>query len=233
MRALPRAVALALLGGAVLAPEARGAGVITFVDREGNRKIVNLPGVGQPKVVPSGSADRRAELWPHVQQTALAHGLDPALIDLVIRMESGYNPRAVSPKGARGVMQLLPATARAYGVGDVFNPRENIRGGIRYLRDLLGRFDADVRLALAAYNAGPEAVERYGGVPPYAETRNYVRTILTAYHGGGGLKLEGGFGKAKKAPPRPVELVRQGPSTTISNARRSGEPTVERRLGLR
>jgi hypothetical protein len=129
-------------------------------------------------------------------------------------------------------MQLLPATARAYGVADIFNPKENIRGGIRYLRDLLGRFDSDVRLALAAYNAGPEAVERHGGVPPYKETRNYVSAILSAYGGDGGQKLSGGFGKALR-PARPVEVVLQGSGTTISNERRSGEPAVERRLALK
>jgi len=224
-------LALALVAPAVPAAQERTAGVMTFVDREGNRTIISVPAARTVKSVPKGSADRRAELWPHVQQTALAHGLDPALVDLVIRMESGYNPRAVSPKGARGVMQLLPSTARAYGVADIFNARENIRGGIRYLHDLLGRFDSDLRLALAAYNAGPEAVERHRGVPPYAETRNYVSAILSAY-GGGGQKLAGGFGKTT-APARPVEVVLQGAGTTISNARRSGEPAVDRRLSLR
>ena len=232
MRAAVLAVALALLALTAPAAQERTAGAMTFVDRDGNRKIVSIPAAKGSKRVPTGSADRRAELWPHVQQTALAHGLDPALVDLVIRMESGYNPRAVSPKGARGVMQLLPATARAYGVVDIFNPKENLRGGVRYLRDLLGRFDSDVRLALAAYNAGPDAVERHRGVPPYEETRNYVNTILAAYSGSGGQKLAGGFGKAMH-PARPVEVVLQPNGTTISNARRAGEPAVERRLALR
>jgi soluble lytic murein transglycosylase-like protein len=232
LRALPVAVAVALLALSAAAAQERTAGVMTFVDREGNRKIVSVPAAASFNAVPSGSADRRAELWPHVQQTALANGVDPALVDLLIRMESGYNPRAVSPKGARGVMQLLPATARAYGVADIFNPRENIRGGVRYLRDLLGRFDSDVRLALAAYNAGPDAVEKHGGVPPYPETRNYVSAILAAYGGGGGQKLSGGFGKSVH-PARPVEVVLQGNGTTISNERRAGEPEVGRKLALK
>jgi soluble lytic murein transglycosylase-like protein len=232
VRTAALAAAGALLAFSAAAAQERTAGVMTFVDRDGNRKIVSVPATQSAKRVPTGSADRRAELWPAVQETAVAHGLDPALIDLVIRMESGYNPRAVSPKGARGVMQLLPATARAYGVADIFNPRENIRGGIRYLRDLLGRFDSDVRLALAAYNAGPEAVERHGGVPPYKETRNYVSAILSAYGGGGSQKLSGGFGKSAR-PARPVEVVLQGNGTTISNERRAGEPEVGRKLALK
>jgi soluble lytic murein transglycosylase-like protein len=232
LRIAALAVVLALLALAAPAAQERTAGVMTFVDRDGNRKIVSVPATHSARTVPTGSADRRAELWPHVQQAALANGLDPELVDLVIRMESGYNPRAVSPKGARGVMQLLPSTARAYGVADIFNPKENIRGGIRYLRDLLGRFDSDVRLALAAYNAGPEAVEKHGNVPPYEETRNYVNAILSAYSGSGGQKLAGGFGKEMR-PARPVEVVLRGSETTISNERRSGEPPVERRLALR
>lgn len=232
MRANVLAIALLLAPLASGVAAERTAGAITFVDREGNRKIVSVPKAQTAKSVPAGVANRRAELWPHVQQTALANGLDPALVDLVIRMESGYNPRAVSPKGARGVMQLMPSTASAYGVADAFNPRENIRGGIRYLRDLLGRFGSDVRLALAAYNAGPEAVEKHGGVPPYRETRNYVSAILAAYGGDGGPRLSGGFGKAAPAA-RPAEVVLQAGRTTISNERRAGETTVGRRLALR
>jgi len=222
---------VALSAAGALAADRGASGVMSYVDRDGNRKVVYLPAAKGAQSVPEGVADRRAELWPHVQQTALAHGLDPDLIDLVIRMESGYNPRAVSPKGARGVMQLLPSTAKAYGVNDIFNPRENIRGGVRYLRDLMGRFGSDVRLALAAYNAGPEAVTRHGGVPPYDETRDYVSTILAAYRGGG-HKLAGGFGRALR-PARPVEVVLQGNETTISNGRRTGEPELDRRLSLR
>ena len=232
MRAAALAGALSFLALTAPAAQERTAGVMTFVDRDGNRKIVSVPAAHRTKRVPVGSADRRAELWPDVQEAALAHGLDPALVDLVIRMESGYNPRAVSPKGARGVMQLLPSTATAYGVADIFNPKENIRGGIRYLRDLLGRFHSDVRLALAAYNAGPDAVERHRGVPPYAETRNYVNAILAAYSGSGGPKLAGGFGK-DLGPSRPVEVVLHDSGTTISNARRAGEPAVKRKLALR
>jgi soluble lytic murein transglycosylase-like protein len=224
-------VAVLLAAGAAAAGE-RVAGVMTFVDRDGAKRIVSVPTAARTVAVPTGSADRRGELWPHVQEVARAQGLDPNLVDLMIRMESGYNPRAVSPKGARGIMQLLPSTANAYGVNDIFDPKENLRGGIRYFRDLLGRFGADLRLALAAYNAGPDAVEKHHGIPPYTETRNYVNSILSAYNGGG-LQLGGGFGKLPAKPARPVEVVTQGNETLISNARRAGETTPSRRLGLR
>jgi hypothetical protein len=154
-------------------------------------------------------------------------------VDLVIRMESGYNPRAVSPKGARGVMQLMPATASMYGVANLFDPLQNIRAGVRYLKDLFQRFNSDVSLALAAYNAGPEAVEKHGGVPPYDETRSYVRAILMAYRGDTSLStLSGGFGRpARRA--RPVELIGEDGRSLIANVRHSGETAVPRPLGIR
>ncbi len=115
-----------------------------------------------------------------VADHAARHALNPDLIRAVIRAESAWNPRAVSPKGAMGLMQLMPATAAAYGVVDPFDPAENIRAGVAYLRRLLDRFDGKTELALAAYNAGPEAVEKYGRtIPPYRETRSYVRKIVS------------------------------------------------------
>lgn len=115
-----------------------------------------------------------------VEQAARRYGLDPALVDAVVRAESGYDPQATSPAGAVGLMQLMPATARALGVADPYDPVQNVEGGVRYLRGLLDRF-GDVRLALAAYNAGPGAVVRFGGVPPYRETRAYVDRVLSAW----------------------------------------------------
>ena len=105
------------------------------------------------------------------------HGVDEGLITWVIAVGSNFNPRAVSRKRAQGLMQLLPATAAVYAVSDIFDPAQNIDAGTRYLKDLLARYRGDLRLALAAYNAGPEMVERYGGVPPFAETQKYVRVI--------------------------------------------------------
>lgn len=115
-----------------------------------------------------------------VEQTARRYGLDPSLVDAVVRAESGYDPDATSPAGAVGLMQLMPATARALGVLDPYDPAQNVDAGVRYLRGLLDRF-GDVGLALAAYNAGPGAVARYGGIPPYAETRAYVVRVLSAW----------------------------------------------------
>ncbi len=119
-----------------------------------------------------------------IARSARTFNLEEALIKAVIRAESNYDPRAVSPKGAQGLMQLIPSTARAMQVNDPFDAAENIRGGSRYLRLMLDQFDGDLELALAAYNAGPGNVRRYGGVPPFPETQNYVRKVkeyLQAY----------------------------------------------------
>jgi soluble lytic murein transglycosylase-like protein len=118
-----------------------------------------------------------------VEATAKEFGLDPMLVKCVILVESGGNPRAVSSKGARGLMQLMPGTARAYGVGNIFDPADNIRGGVRYLNFLLNLFQGDLNLAIAGYNAGEGAVSKYGRVPPYEETQDYVRKVLAAYNG--------------------------------------------------
>jgi Transglycosylase SLT domain len=119
-----------------------------------------------------------------ILDAARAHKIDPALIAAVIRVESNYAPRALSRKGARGLMQLMPATARRLGVTRSFDPRENIQGGARYLAELAVRFgETSVDLILAAYNAGERAVEEYKGVPPYRETREYVRRVLALWGG--------------------------------------------------
>ena len=117
----------------------------------------------------------------HVQAAAREHGVDAALIHAVISAESGYNQFARSPKGARGLMQLIPATAARYGATNLLDPRQNIDAGTRYLKDLMGMFGNDLRLALAAYNAGEGAVMRYGNIPPYQETRQYVPKVLAYY----------------------------------------------------
>jgi soluble lytic murein transglycosylase-like protein len=115
-----------------------------------------------------------------VRNAALNAGIDPALAEAVAQQESGFDPNAVSSAGAEGLMQLMPFTARALGVSDPFDPAENAIGGARYLRRLIDRF-GNVPLALAAYNAGPGAVERYGGIPPFAETQRYVDRIMELY----------------------------------------------------
>ncbi|MCM2358222.1 MAG: lytic transglycosylase domain-containing protein [Geobacteraceae bacterium] len=125
-----------------------------------------------------GCAKDPKEFEPIIDSCALEYGVDKSLVKAVIQAESGYNPNAVSPKGAAGLMQLMPKTAQGLKVVNSFDPAENIRGGVRYLRFLLDTFKGDVPMALAAYNAGLSKVARYGGIPPYQETRNYVAKVM-------------------------------------------------------
>lgn len=121
------------------------------------------------------------ELESAIHDAARAHGVDPRLVAAVARRESAFNSKAVSNKGACGIMQLMPATAQYLGVRNVFDPRENIFGGTRYLRTLLDTFNGDIDLTLAAYNAGPGAVAKHRGVPPYRETKAYVAAVRKTY----------------------------------------------------
>ncbi len=134
-----------------------------------------------------------------VEQIAARHALPPQLIHSVIKVESNYNPLAVSPKGALGLMQLIPSTARRFGVADVFDPVENIEGGARYLRYLLDLYSDNLGLALAAYNAGEGAVARFGTVPPYRETQDYLRLV--------GSQLQKENARKKEPAGKPVETA--------------------------
>ena len=145
--------------------------------------LLSEPARSQPPAPSQGQPAKSAPpLNQVVDSASAAYHLDPDLVNSVIHAESGFNAHAVSPKGARGLMQLMPGTASQLGVNDAFDPQANVTGGTRYLRELLERYHFDLIKALAAYNAGPERVEQYRGVPPFRETRAYVARIVHEYN---------------------------------------------------
>jgi soluble lytic murein transglycosylase-like protein len=135
-----------------------------------------------PQKVEHSTVEHAVDLNEVVKAASGTYRLDPDLVNSVIRAESGFNVRAVSPKGAQGLMQLMPQTASQLGVQNAFDPQANVEGGTRYLRELLERYNFDLIKALAAYNAGPQRVEQYGGVPPYYETKAYVARIVRDFN---------------------------------------------------
>jgi len=169
------------------------ADIYSFVDSAGVTHFTNVPVDARYRLLlatPPEERKARPENWLAksaafdrlIERAAHSHAVRPELVRAVIVVESAFNPRAVSNRGAVGLMQLLPATARRYGVADAFDPEQNITAGVRYLRDLLTRYGNNLELTLAAYNAGEDAVERYGhSIPPFAETRHYVPTVLRIY----------------------------------------------------
>jgi soluble lytic murein transglycosylase-like protein len=233
-RALVLAAVVALAAGAE-------AGVFRFVDEAGNVHYTNappdvryrrLPGYRDDRPAPSlarRSFPRARPPLVHVdliRETAERHRVDSRLVEAVVVVESGGNARAVSPKGAQGLMQLMPRRSTLLGVKNPFDPRENVDGGVRHLRELLQRFGNDVTLALAAYNAGEEAVRAHRGVPPYAETQEYVRRIRAIYYGVEGPGPAWALGRTPQrvfrhvgsdgtvlftnVPPRPWSSIRRG-----------------------
>ena len=161
-----------------------------YTDENGVVHITNSPRpgyswvMGETKSAPARTAVKkvpRDKLDELIYISAARHGVDPALVRAVVKAESDYDAGAVSAVGARGLMQLMPETARLMGVDDIHDPEQNIDGGTRYLTRLLDRFDWEVALALAAYNAGEGAVRRHGGVPPYSETQDFVEKVLGYY----------------------------------------------------
>lgn len=187
LAALPLAGLLASAGASADIYKTVGAdGVISFTSkpRAGGRLVardrVRLPQV--QAVLPSdASPERFTRFDVHIRQAATLYQLPEALVRAVIRVESDFDPRAVSRANARGLMQLIPATAERMLVTDSFDPRQNIFGGVRYLRILANTFNGDLELTIAAYNAGEGAVMRWGGIPPYEETQHYVAKVLAYY----------------------------------------------------
>jgi len=196
-RLLPGLLAVGLGALFVLSPRAFSQSVYSYVDEKGVRTFTNIPpknGValewkngssvpapaaqGNP---PARTAPRVSLYDPIIEKYASQYRLDPSLVRSMIRTESGFNAKAVSSKGARGLMQLMPATATSVGVRNIFDPDENIRGGMKHMRTLLDRFSDDLVLSLAAYNAGENLVERIGRVPNIRETHNYIRSITMQY----------------------------------------------------
>src|SRR5208282_160580 len=176
-----------------------------------------FPG-GRPDRVPSG-AQPPVDLNQVVSDASARYRLDPDFVNSVIKAESGFNVRAVSPKGAQGLMQLMPGTASQLGVRNAFDPRANVEGGTRYLRELLERYNFDLVKALAAYNAGPQRVEQFGGVPPYYETKAYVARVVRD------------FNKKKAAEEKASRQTAPSKKTNSHAATRTAHGTVTQAKG--
>jgi soluble lytic murein transglycosylase-like protein len=179
-------ISLAIL---LTSPSLASADIYKYVDAEGVIHLTNVPTesgikytliMREKRVIFDRKLGQDISKYDHlITKASEKYSVDPALIKAVIKAESNFNHRAVSKKGARGLMQLMPATASSLHVQDSFHPESNIEGGVRYLRYLLNYFSGNLHLALAAYNAGENAVIRYGGIPPYPETQIYVRRVLS------------------------------------------------------
>ena len=160
------------------------ADIYEYVDENGVHHFTNVAPDSRYRLIIKEKvrANRKfSEFDPIIHRASKRYGLDSHLVKALVRAESDFDSQAVSYKGALGLMQLMPYTARNLGVFDPLNPQQNIVGGIRYLRQLLARFDGNIPLALAAYNAGPEQVNRYNGIPPFEETRSFVDRVLKFY----------------------------------------------------
>ncbi len=221
---MPRGIAMLALGTLALAPAlAVAQGTFACKDAEGNWVLGNVeqrrcvgkvtrftqpdPGTARTRRASPGSAswdEARAlvtappEYRQHIREAATKYALSEELLHAVMVVESGVRPKAVSPKGAVGLMQLMPGTAREMYVDDIWSPRDNIYGGARYLRTLANKYDGDLVRTLAAYNAGPEAVNRAGGVPRIQETQDYVQRVLDLYHRLRARNASGGKGADRR-----------------------------------
>ena len=181
---------LAAVLALALAPAA-DAQIFVYRDEYGRTYFTDTPQhEGYERYKPKGTVRHRPGVKPRlhaktfdiaIKRASVQHGVSAALVKAIIAAESGFDPDAMSDKGARGLMQLMPDTARELGVDDALDPWQNIDGGTRYLGEMIERFPGELSLAVAAYNAGPEAVKKHRGVPPYEETRSYVERVLRLY----------------------------------------------------
>ncbi|MEE4608434.1 MAG: lytic transglycosylase domain-containing protein [Desulfobacteraceae bacterium] len=171
----------------MIAPAAGLADIYRYIDRNGVMHFTNAPTSGKYKIYLREPRPARLTPGPPnrydaiIAEAAQRHGVPQALIKAVIKAESDFDPQAVSGRGALGLMQIMPANLEVLAVADPFNPHENIMGGVRYLREMLERFNQNLQLALAAYNAGPGAVEQYRTIPPFPETQRYIQKVLHYY----------------------------------------------------
>jgi soluble lytic murein transglycosylase-like protein len=228
--------ALFLLG--ILAAAASAARADVRVKVKGGRHLIYNDGpanIGSSETWLAARMRRASAYDDMITAAARDHSVDPQLVKSVMLIESGFNPAAISRKGARGLMQLMPGTAAEHGVEDIHDPRQNIVGGVRHLSRLLSYYGGDLVKSLAAYNAGEAAVDRYDGVPPYDETQLYVRKTLAAYYGKS--TLGGGFGKPAAetyrgipaSEGRKVRWLRDARTNRVILTTKSARPA--RRLG--
>jgi hypothetical protein len=207
-------------------------GVICYTDAplgKKNQKVISEKSKLQPaeKSKPEKKLVLNTEYNSYVQKSAQKYEIEAELIHAVIRTESNGNCRAVSKKGAMGLMQLMPGTASDMNVGNPFSPEENIDGGTRYLKYLIEKFNGNVTLALAAYNSGPKTVERYGNVPPISETRQYVNKVLALYNGKKQYAVSGPVEDDQVRPAPIYKIVLEDGTILFTNS------TLERKANIR